>query len=461
MENGACADDPEALAVFIVEMIKRGRLTPAPAILLLNSEIALCHEYCHRAVSASEMRGRVKAEAEAFLPPGLGTYIVENERYDRSRTLDAGASAIIAVKDGFLRGVVKSLKKLGVKCIFASSCLSSRSDLDRALLNALLKNDVRLGENPICLDVGEDCLRFMFFVNTRLAHRRETPVPEGLSDDELLLFIADETKELIRHVKNREDDAGIKPDYILISGDRVNAPDFADRVAGRLNAPCRRWDSYEDKLRGAITFGGELGERQGLHIRAFSSAGAIPKKQKKKNLLYGGFRKRRERKTAHTVAASFTALVMAAMSAMPVAAWYIGRQNAEALAVVTRPIYAEAREQLAAQKQLNALLQSHMAEEAYMQNRDLKYGGLLYRISRGILANARLERLEHEDGGTGMNVTFTTSDIDYFLAAKDIMNADGNLTVDDTVVMNRIDAEFWRCDITISWKLPAGGGASE
>jgi hypothetical protein len=460
-ENGACADDPEALAQFIVDMIKKGRLTPAPAVLLFNSEIALHHEYYHPAGSVSELRVRATAEAEAFLPPGLGTYIVENERYNKDRAYDDRTSAVVAVRDGFLRGLVKSLRKLGVKCIFASSCLSARSDLDRNLLNALLKNDVRLGENPICLDVGEDCLRFLFFVNTHLLHRRETPLPEGLSDEELLSFIEEETRELIVHVKNREDNASIKPDCILISGERATAPDFADRVAGRLNTPCRRWDAYEDGLRGAIAFGGELSGRQGLHIRALSSAGAIPKKQKKTNMLYGGFRKRRERGIARAAALFLTAAVIAAMSAMPVASWYIARQNAEDLAVVSRPIYQEAREKLAAQKQLNALLQSHMAEEAYMQNRNLKYGGLLYQISRSILANANIESLEHGDNGTGMNVTFTTSDLDSFLDAKDIMNAESNLTVDDNVVVNRIDAALWRCEITISWEIPAMGGAPE
>jgi hypothetical protein len=232
-------------------------------------------------------------------------------------------------------------------------------------------------------------------------------------------------------------------------------------MAGLLNTPCRRWDAYEEQLRDAITFGGELADRQGLHIRAFSSAGVIPKKQKKKNMLYGGFRKRRERGTARAVALFFTAAAIAAMSVMPVAGWYIERQNAEALDVVTRPIYAEAREKLAAQKQLNALLQSHMAEEAYMQNRNLKYGGLLYRISRSVLANTNIESLEHADGGTGMNVTFTTSDLDGFLAAKDLMNAGVDLTVEDTVVVNRIDDMLWRCEITISWELPAAGGTSQ
>jgi hypothetical protein len=461
MENGACADDPEALAEFIADMIKRGRLAPAPVVLLFNSEIARCHEYYHQAVSARETRARVRSEAETILSPDLGTHILENENYNPNRAASAGTSAVIAISDGFLRTLLRSLKKLGVKCRFASSALSARSDLDRSLLNALLKNNVRLGENPICLDVGEDYIRFVFFVDTQLLHRRETPVPEGLSDDELLFFIEEQTKELILHVANREDNAHIKPDCILISGDRVVASDFADRVAGRMNAPCRRWDVYEEQLRGVIGFGGELGDRKGLHVRAFSSAGAIPGKQRAKNLLCGGFRKRLESGMARAAAVFFIAAAIAAMSVMPVASWYIERQNAEALAVVMQPMYAEAREKLAAQKQLNVLLQNHMAEEAYMQSNNLKYGGLLYQISRSILAKANIERVEHENNSNTINITFTTSDLDYFLEAKDATNSGNYLTVEDSVVVNRLESALWRCDITVSWELPAAGGASE
>jgi hypothetical protein len=461
MENGACENDPEALAKFTVEMIKRGRLTLAPAILLFNSEIAVHHEYYHQRMSSSEMYARARAEAESFLIPDFGAYISECERYNPKYNSDDRTSAVFAVKDGFLRAFVKSLKTLGVKCLFASSCLSVSSDLARKLLNSLLKNDVRLGRSPICLDVGEDCLRFLFFVDARLSHRRETPVPEGFSDEELLIFIEEETKKLIRHVGNRENDANIKPDCILLAGERATAPDFADCVAGRLNTPCRRWDAYTEQIYKTLAFGGELTEREALYIRAVSSAGAVPKKQKKKNLLYGGFRKRREQKIARAIALFFTLAALAAMSAMPAANWHIERQNADDLSVVTREVYAEAREKLAAQRQLNALLQSHMAEEAYMQNRNLKYGALLYQISRGMLANARIEGIEHENNSNSMDITFTTEDIDYFLEAKDKMNSDGNLTVDDKITMDRLDSSLWRCTIKISWDIPAMGGTAE
>jgi Tfp pilus assembly PilM family ATPase len=249
MENGACTDDPEALAAFTAEMIKRGRLTPAPAVLLFNSEIAIHREYYHQGMSAREMSARVSAEAESFLPAGLGAYILESERYNPKHASEDRTSAIFAVKDGFLRGFVKSLKSLGVKCRFASSSLSVSSDSARNLLNTLMKNDIRPGSNPISLNIGEDCMRFLLFTDARLTHRRETPVPEGLSDDELLLFAEEETKGLLLHVGNRENNANMRADCILLSGDRALAPDFADRLAGRLNTPCRYWGDYTDNIR--------------------------------------------------------------------------------------------------------------------------------------------------------------------------------------------------------------------
>jgi hypothetical protein len=457
-EGDALTDDPEAFARFIGEAIKRGRLTPAPAAILFHSELAPYHEYHHPKLSVSEMHGRVRAEAEAFLPPSLGSCIVENERYSGEGDSENKTSAIFAVKDGFLRALVKSLKAVGVKSRFASSSLSVWSDLIRKLLNALLRNDVHIGANPVCLDVGEDCIRFLFFVNTRQVHRCELPIPEGLSDDELLLCIEEELRERTLRIESREGGANVKPDFILLAGARAGAPGFADRVAGRLNTPCRGLDFYTDRLRDAVVLGGEFADRNSLYIRTVPLAGAIPKKQKRINLLYGGFRKRRERGIARAAAAVLTAATLAAMSAMPIANWYIERENAESLAIVSRPIYAEAREKLAAQRQLNALLQSHMAEEAYMQNRNLKYGGLLYQISRGLFAKARIERIDHENNSNSMDVTFMTSDPDSFLEAKDKMNSDGNLTVADSVVMTRTDVALWRCVATISWDIPAMGG---
>jgi hypothetical protein len=460
-ESGVCADDPEALARFIGDAVKRGRLAPAPAALLFNSMIAPYHEYDHRKMSVSETRDRARTEAEAFLPPDFGRHILESERYSGESDSDKRTSAVFAVKDGFLRALVKALRSVGIKTRFASSALSVWSDLTRRLLNALLKNDVHLGVNPLCLDVGEDCVRCLLFADTRLVHRRESPVPEGLSDDELLSRVEEEAREIIRQTESREVAANVKPEYILVSGERARAPDFADRLAGRLNTPCRSLDLYEDRLRGAAALGGELSDRKALYGRTVSLACAVPGKQKKKNFLYGGFRKRRERGIARAAAVFFTLAALAAMSAMPLANLYLEGENAENRAIVERPVYAEAREKLAAQRQLSALLQSHMAEEAYMQNKNLKYGGLLYQISRGMLAKSRIERVEHENNGTGMDVTFTTSDPDYFLAAKEKMNREGNLTVAEPVVMTRTEAALWRCEVTISWDVPETGGPSE
>jgi hypothetical protein len=460
-EGGDSAEDPETLARFIDEAIKRGRLAPAPVALLFHSGFAPHHEYYHQKMSASEERGRAGAEAEFFRPSDLGRHIFETERYSHGNDSDGRTSAVFAVKDEFLRGLIKSLKSFGIKTRFASSALAVWSDLMRKLLNALLKRDVRFGFSPLCLDVGEDSVRCLFFVNARLVHRRETPIPEGLSDDELLQCIAEETQEIILHVGNKEGDADIKPDCILLSGECASAPNFADRVAGRLNVPCRTPGFYMDQLCDTVSLGGELVDRQTLYGRIVSLAGAIPGKQKKKNLLYGGFRKRRESGIARAAAVFFTLATLAAMSAMPLANAYLKWDNAENLAIIERPIYAEAREKLAAQRQLNALLQNHMAEEAYMQSKNLKYGALLYQISRGLLANARIERVVHEDTGAGMDVTFTTADPDSFLELKEKMNEEGNLTVEDPVVMNKAGDALWRCEITISWDLPAMEEVSE
>jgi hypothetical protein len=460
-EGGVCTGEPEELARFIGDAIKRGRLPSAPAALLFNSAIVPYHEYYHRKTSASEMRNRARTEAEAFLPPDFGRHILESERYSGESGTDNQTSALFAVNDGFLRALVRSLRSAGIRTRFASSALAVWSDLMRRLLNTLLKNDVRLGVNPLCLDVGEDCIRFLFFVRTRLVHRRESLLPEGLSDDELLSRIEEEAREIILQVGNREGEANAKPECILLAGERARAPDFADRLAGRMNTPCRNLDFYMDELRSAAAFDGELADRKALYGRTVSLAGAIPRKQKKKNLLYGGFRKRRESGIARAAAVFFTLAALAAMSAMPLVNGHLDRENAENRAIVERPIYAEAREKLAAQRQLNALLQNHMAEEAYMQNRNLMYGGLLYQISRGMLEKARIERVEHENNSTDMRVTFTTSDPDHFLAAKEKMNRDGNLTVADPVEISRTDTALWRCEITISWDVPATGGLSE
>jgi hypothetical protein len=360
-----------------------------------------------------------------------------------------------------LRALVKSLRSAGIKVRFASSALSVLSDLMRKLLNALPENGVRVGANLICLDVSEDCVRFLFFAQTRLVHRRESAIPEGISDEELLSFIEGEAREIASRIENREGGAKIKPDCILLLGTRVVAPDFAGRVAERLNAPCRSLNAYADELRAAAALGGELADRPGLYVRAVSPAGAVSGRQRNKNLLYGGFRKRRERGVARAAALFLALAAVAAMSALPLANRCIERENAQNVAFITKPVYAEAREKLAAQRQLNALLRSHMAEEAYMQNKNLKYGDLLLRIGDELLARSRIESMTHEDNAAGVQVTFTTSDPDSFLEAKEKMNGDGNLTVEDPVVMTRTDDALWRCVVTISWDIPAMGEVSE
>jgi hypothetical protein len=460
-DGHALADDPEALARFIGDRIKRGRLTPAPAVLLLHTELAPYHEYHHPKMSASAMRNRAQTEAEAetFLPPSLGDCIVENELYSGESDTD-NTSAIFAVRGAFLRALIKALKSCGIKVRFVSSALSVRSDMMRGMLNALLKNDVRLGQNPICLDVEDDCLRLLLFVRTRLVHRRELPLPEGLSDEELLLYIEEELRAALLRLGSPEGEE-IKPDCILLAGARAGAQNFADRVAGRLNIPCRNIDTYAEQLRDTAALGGELTDKSSLYGRTVPLAGAIPGKQRQKNLLYGGFRKRRERGIARTAAVFLILATLAAMSAMPLASLYIERENAKNLEIILRPIYAEAREKLAAQRQLNTLLQSHMAEEAYMQSRNLRYGDLLYQISKDLFAETRIERIVHENNDNSLEVTFLSADPDHFLEAKEAMNASGNPVVADPVILTRTADALWRCVATISWEIPASGGPDE
>jgi hypothetical protein len=60
-----------------------------------------------------------------------------------------------------------------------------------------------------------------------------------------------------------------------------------------------------------------------------------------------------------------------------------------------------------------------------------------------------------------MEVTFTTSNPDYFLKVKENMNSEGSLTVTDPVVITRISDELWRCEITVSWDIPATKGMAQ
>jgi hypothetical protein len=462
LTGDASADDPAALARFIADSIERGRLPAAPAALMFHSGIVPYHEYYHRKMSSFEERRRARTEAESFFPPDFGRYIFENECYNVGEDSDNQASAIFAVKDGFLRPLIASLKSHGVKSCFASSTLSVWSDLMRNLLSALVKNNVHLGVNPLCLDICEDCVRFLFFVQTRLVHRCELQLPEEVSDEELLSFIEEKTREIVLQIENREEDADVKPDCVLFAGTHGNAPNFADRIAGRLNTPCRNFGLYTNQLRAMTVFGGELAEKYEFYDRLVSRIGVVPRKQRELNLRYGGFRKRRERVVVRAVAVCLALATIAAMSVLPLMNWRVEQENAEDLEIITRQIYAEAREKLAEERQLNALLQSQIVEDAYMRGQNLRYGALLYQISRSLFARSRIERVAHESGRNSMSVTFTTSDPEYFIESKEKMNKDGNLTVEEPITMNRVDKTLWRCVVTLSWNnTPAMGGTNE
>jgi hypothetical protein len=460
-DGGALFEDPDALARFILDSIKKGRLAIAPAALLLHSEIAPHHEFYHRKLSSFGMLKRARTEAESSLSPGLGRRIFEYERYNEEDESNNQTSALFAVNEGFLRGLARSLKSGGIKSRFASSSLAVWSELMRNLLSTLVKNDVRFGPNPLCLDINEDCVRFLFFVQARLVHRCESALPEGISDDELLSRIEEKTQEIVQQTEGREGGANAKPDCILFVGTRVNAPDFADRLAGRLNTPCKSLDSYVERLRSVAELGGDLEDKDKLYARVVSRAGVIPRRQKELNLLYGGCYRRQERGVARAAAVLLTVTTLAAMSAMPLMNWNIEKENAEDIAIITRPTYADAREQLAEQRQLNAMLQSNKAEESYLQNKNLHYGDLLYQLSRELLAESHIERMTHEDNGDRMEVTFVTADPDYFLAVKEKINKSGNISVTEPVVMTRMDESLWRCVVTVSWEVPATGGVSE
>ncbi|MDR3295431.1 MAG: hypothetical protein LBT26_06350 [Clostridiales Family XIII bacterium] len=457
LQNGAFTEAPEELAAFIAEALRKGRLTPRPAALLFDSSAAIYHEYRHRKMPAKGKYERAKLEAGFFLPADKGAFLSENDCYGSpSNVSDEQTSAVYAVPEKFLRTFVKSLKAGGLRCVFAGSALTAYADLTKRLLNALSGTNAMIGKNLVVLDMEEDSLRMLLFINANLVHRQEYVLPGETSAEALLDFL----DEAIRKTIDSEN-GDAAPDYILISGGRTEDEELAGRIAGRLNIPCRGFGSYAEQLKNALELADEMEGRKKLYTHVVALAGVPPKKQKEKNFLYGGIQKRREQRIARLVCSLILLLAAAAAAVLPVAGYGLDQKCAESRAVVERPEYAGAREQLAAHRQLEARLQNHLAEEAYMQNRNVQYAALLYQISRGFLQNADIDGVEYEKDASRMQVSFTTEDIDFFLREKERMNATGNLKIADPIVMDRAETGLWRCVITVSWNVSSAGGIEE
>ncbi|MDR1572054.1 MAG: hypothetical protein LBS32_05965 [Clostridiales Family XIII bacterium] len=455
---GGPADSAEAgtaLAALISDMAVRGRLEPMPVMLFFDSSVALYREYRHRKASRNEMRGRALLETEALLPRDRGRYIAECEWYGPQGTPSGSqASAICAVSEPFLRGLSKALKARGFRPRFAGSALAAWSDTAKGLLGAIAAADPGIGRNVFALDLSADSMRLLLFVGGEPVHRREYSLDDGLDEEGLLDCLCRELRRVTLFSENREGGRPLKPDYVLIAGERAGAPGLAERIAGRLGVPCGGLGDHAGQLEGVLRLGGEMAERPGLYPRVASLAGGPAARARHRNFLYGGARRRRERAVTLAAFAAISLLAAAAMAALPIASHSLAAKCAREAETIERPLYAEARGLLKTQRGLSLQLESRAAEESYMQEKGLRHAALLYLMGEGLLKGASIESVAWGRGADSIRAIFTTDDIDRFLLEKEKADAGGSLRVNEPLIMEKLDGGLWRCDVDISWRRP-------
>jgi hypothetical protein len=439
---------PEALAVFAAESLKRARMTPCPAVVLFDTAIISHHEYYHPSMSARERYRRAEAEAGAFTS-GSGSYITEREWYgmhEARRGVQAGC--IYQVDDAFIRGFVKAMRLQKIKCVFVGSALSAYLDMVKYMLNALQTTESVIGKNLITVNIDDGEMKALLFRNANLIHMEEIAFAEGLNSDELLDFVVAELGKMTRQACDDEDTATPKPDYILISGERTGGDDFSGRLAGRLNIPCRSFGDFETMLERALVLGGELEGRKSLYAKVTATAGNPPKVSKTRNFLYGGMRKRRIKARTAVICGIVEVLILAAMLMMPAGNAYLEQKNAEGRLIIERSEYSEARAMLREERSLEALIQYHRVEEAYIKGASgHEYGAALGEVGALILESAFIEKLEIADGGRQLKLTVVTEDIERFI--MDVNTAEG-VDVNGTSVISDGDSKSRRCNVTVT-----------
>jgi hypothetical protein len=354
-----------------------------------------------------------------------------------------------------MRGVSKAMKAQGLRLCFAGSALAAWSDLAKSLIEALSAADAPIGRKVFALDMNADSMRLLLFVDGGLAHRQEYSLEEGLDEDGLIDLLRREIRRVTLYSENREGGNPLRPDCVLVAGERAGGPGLAEKMAGQLGVPCVSLGDCAEQLDGALCLGDEMAGRTGLYAKAASLAGGPAVKEKARNFLYGGARRRRERTVTLAAFAAIALLAAAGMAALPIANHYVDGRRAEIAETIARPLYAEAREQLMTQRQLGLQLQNYLAEEAYMQAEGLSYASLLYEMREGALKGAAIESLTRERGSNAAKAVFTTDDIDYFLLEKERLDAGGRLKVEEPLIMEKLDGGLWRCDVTISWQQPS------
>jgi hypothetical protein len=196
---------------------------------------------------------------------------------------------------------------------------------------------------------------------------------------------------------------------------------------------------------------GEMDGKNVLYDKVVTMAGVLPGNINRSNLLYGGMRRARERRIFTGAALITVALAAAVIAAPPAGGYYFNQKAAESLAIIDRPEYAGARERIAERALLDDRLRLCAADREYIQDSNVDYPAILYRLGRGLLSDVNVYGVKCERDGQGLEICFTARDLSNFYAERSKLNESGQFSVSEPVIMGTVEKDARDCLVTVSW----------
>lgn len=378
-------NQPQLLADFIRECLKKCEHAGTDIILTLDSKLGFFKEYKYKKADKKIANERFYLENDNQKKTRDSINITQKIDYpEEKNNKDLSRAAIFGIDDKYFRELLKDLKKDGIDVHFATSTLIMYKNAIEQLLKSITMD---LDKNRfIGISIDDQLYRAVIIKDDNLYHLEEKIVPEisRPEDKNLLDFLTDFLKE------NDID----KDEAIAVISGKDNA-DFAKRLSLYSGMKCYSAQKlFDDQKPGKV----------------FPVSDINLSKYKNENYTFGDVSKRKFSKATAKIFIAAVIVLALLFSMLPAYYYYLTQTNENLNKEVGRYENSEMLGLIYEKREVLTDLQAYKDDLTKIEIKETSYGNVLKTIDEVLLPHAIITDLVYEEK-TGLLVDFIVRDV--------------------------------------------------
>lgn len=426
---------PDVLSDFINICLENGQYHIRDIVLLFDNNLGFFKEYKFKKSNKITQDKMFHIEDDMMLNSKVGRNISQRLDYNiqiEENPMDKGA--IYGIDDGFLRELVKELKKNNIHAVYATSSLILYMKSVTQTID-IIKDDLDEYEKIIALDINSDSFRSAVVYRNKdkgfgIEHLEEFNLPKsaGPEDENMTDVLTD----LLKNYSTEDDEKT----YVIISG-TVDTEAESKRLMSYSGITCKSIMTHYEKIRDTFELVEDLDNSDQSFPEIFSICGIDIKKDKDESYLYGGWSRRRFSKATSKLAIVAAVLVAILFSMLPIYNVYMINKNKEYTAEIEKSKYTNSLALLTEYRDTLSTLKAYQDDEAAIDSKSQKYSDVLSKLRKDLLADAVINDL-FCDEESGLIIDFDVTNVKAYEKARDKLNEERELIIVET---SAVDSE--------------------